>query len=227
VTEKLRLVSDAREGLAFEQSLFDATGPQVGLWATLTPGLVCPRRFQTKPNFDQTSEHLASLGWPVHLRTTGGGTVPQGPGVVNLAMSFNAPPDFALEDGYRTLVAALTKGLSSTKADLLLGDVPGSFCDGKWNLAIDGKKVIGTAQRWRPDKGKGSRVLAHAMILTEDTFQAGTDAVATFHRRLGLTEIRREVHTSLSTATGLTDLPIAELYAAARDACQFESGLNQ
>ena len=44
--------------------------------------------------------------------------------------------------------------------------VPGSFCDGQYNLVIGGRKITGTAQRWlAPGQDHGGAVLAQAMLL--------------------------------------------------------------
>lgn len=223
MTPRVRLVSDAAEGLRFEHDLFCADGPQVGLWASRASGIVCPRRFERTNGFAAACKALSVQGWPIHLRPTGGGAVPQGAGVVNLALSYNAPARFTIEDGYRLLIGALQEGLRSAQVTLSPGATPGSFCDGDWNLSIGGKKAIGTAQRWRPDASKGPRVLAHALILTEETFQPGTDAVSEFHRHLGLSEIKRAAHTSLAAATDITEFPIDSLYDAAMRACQFHT----
>ena len=219
---KLRSVADASEGLRFEAGLFAADGPRVGLWASRAPGIVCPRAFGRRERFASAQESLTAQGWPIYMRPTGGGAVPQGDGIVNLAISYNAPADFTIEDGYRLLIGAIVNGLRSARVHLLPGVTPGSFCDGAWNLSIGGKKVIGTAQRWRPDASKGPRVLAHALILTEEVFQSGTDAVAAFHRHFGLSEVTRAAHTSLAAATDIKELPAGALYDAAMRACQFQ-----
>lgn len=222
MTPRVRLVADAAEGLRFEHDLFSADGPQVGLWVSCAPGIVCPRRFERNTGFAAAQKTLSAQGWPVHLRSTGGGAVPQGDGIVNLAICFDSPARFTIEDGYRLLTQAILEGLRSAETELKPGATPGSFCDGAWNLSTGSKKVVGTAQRWRPTAAGGARVLAHAILLTEETFQAGTDAVAEFHRHLGLGAISRAAHTSLATATKLSKLPLAELYVAALKACQFQ-----
>lgn len=223
MTPRVRLVADAAEGLRFEHDLFSADGPQVGLWASRARGIVCPRRFERTNGFAAACKALSAKGWTVYLRPTGGGAVPQGAGVVNLVLSYNAPARFTIEDGYRLLIGALQTGLRSTQITLSPGATPGSFCDGDWNLSIGGKKVIGTAQRWRPDASKGPRVLAHALILTKETFQQGTDAVSEYHRHLGLSEVNRAAHTSLAAATDITELPADALYDAAMRASQFHT----
>lgn len=204
----LRNVPDAAAGLAFERDLFDAVGPQVGLWTAAQDGLVCPGAYQKRTGFDEAARRSAERGWPVHLRPTGGGTVPQGHGIDNIALAFNAPEAMTIDDVYRLLTRTIQEGLGPAARSLETGAIANSFCDGAWNLAYGGRKLVGTAQRWRPRRGTTARVLAHALILTKDTFQEGAEAVAAFHKDLGLSPVDPAVHISLEEAIGVTELPV-------------------
>ena len=180
--------------------------------------LVCPKAYERRAGFDLAIQRSAAGGWPVHRRLTGGGTVPQGPGVDNLVLAINASERTTIEDVYRLLTEIIKRGLGRHGAVLETGDTPGSFCDGDWNLSLGGRKVVGTAQRWRPRKAGVSRVLAHALILTKDTFGKGANAVARFHEDLGLGPVCPDAHTSLEAAFGLAELPIAAIQEAAEQA---------
>lgn len=211
-------VLDAAEGLAFERALFEAEGPQIGVWTAAKIGLVCPGAYDRRQGFATAAARSDRAGWPVHLRPTGGGVVPQGPGIDNLVLAFNAPSDATIDDIYRMLVGIIKDGIGAHGDTLKAGDTPGSFCDGAWNLSADGKKIVGTAQRWRPKNTGRPRILAHAMILTRDTFADGARAVARFHEDLGLPPVIAEAHTSLEAAFGQTELPVEALCRAARRA---------
>ena len=184
-----------------EANLFEADGPRALVWNAAQPALVCPRAYQSRAGFDAAVHASARRGWPVHLRPTGGGCVPQGEGIANLALAFNAPKEFTIEDGYRLLVAVLRDGLPNGER-LKTGDTPGSFCDGAWNLSFGEQKLVGTAQRWRPVRSGRPRVLAHAMIITTQQFRPGAKAVSDFHVDLGLPPISPEAHTSLQAVLG-------------------------
>ena len=214
MTTPLRRFGSVSEGLTFEAGLFSAQGPQVGLWTADANALVCPRAYETRNGFAQAASLSSTRGWPVHVRPTGGGTVPQGRGVANLALSFDAPEGFTIEDGYRLLTRIFRAGLRVETLDI--GNTPGSFCDGDWNLSINGRKLVGTAQRWRPTHHGRPRVLAHAMVLVSGDIASGADSVSAFHRDLGLSPVKADVHTSLCSATHHTDLPAKNLLAAAR-----------
>ena len=201
MTDRVLQPDTAEEGLILEADLFAAEGPRALVWYAIQPALVCPRAYRARVGFDASARASARRGWPVYLRPTGGGCVPQGAGIANLALAFNAPKGFTIEDGYRLLVAVLQAGLPDGER-LKAGDTPGSFCDGAWNLSFGGQKLVGTAQRWRPVRGARPRVLAHAIIITSQQFHPGAEAVANFHADLGLPPISPDAHTSLQAVSG-------------------------
>ncbi len=212
MTPPLRQFASVAEGLTFEAGLFSAQGPQVGLWTAGAAALVCPRAYLVRSGFAVAAAASAQRGWPVYLRPTGGGTVPQGQGVANLALAFDAPQGFTIEDGYLLLIQILRAGLA---VQMRAQNTPDSFCDGDWNLTIGGRKMIGTAQRWRPMPNSCPRILAHAMILTSLDVAACADAVSAFYCNLGLVPIKADAHTSFWQETR-RDLPAPQLLAAAQ-----------
>ncbi|WP_170334859.1 lipoyl protein ligase domain-containing protein [Ruegeria arenilitoris] len=200
MTGLLRQFSSPAEGLAFEAKLFSARESAVGLWASENDALVCPASYRKYYGLKDASSHSLKRGWPVFTRPTGGGAVPQGSGVVNLAIAFTAPRGFTINDGYRLITGIIRNGLGSTGVRLATGPTPTSFCDGDWNLSIQGKKVVGTAQRWKPLGETNTRVLAHALILTRGSVEPGARAVDAFNADLGLGAVSCAAHTSLERA---------------------------
>lgn len=135
--------------------------PHAALWQGV-PGFVVPRRYTQRPGWAAVSR-----AYPVQVRSSGGGLVPQGPGVWNLSLvwpSQNATPTDT--DGvYRALCGELAAAFARCGLQAAPGSVDGSFCDGRFNLAVGGRKLVGTAQSWRRVGGRPV-VLAHAVILT-------------------------------------------------------------
>lgn len=127
-----------------------------------TPGWVVPRRTTSLPAW---AEVAARHGSALQVRRSGGGLVPQGPGIWNLSLAWPAA-DAAPADMH-ALYAALCTALAAAFARLGVSATPqpvqGSFCDGRWNLAVHGRKLVGTAQAWRRF-GAVQVVLAHALI---------------------------------------------------------------
>ena len=78
--------------------------------------------------------------------------------------------------------------------------VAGSFCDGRFNLAVAGRKLVGTAQSWRRVAGKPV-VPAHVVIVVDSDLQALTDSANAFERDLGSDRrYRAEALTSVALA---------------------------
>jgi len=104
-----RRFQTATEGIEAEHRLLQAAreGQQGALiWVAERPGLVAPRALSRRPGFARAAKTSATRGWPVHLRASGGGEGPQGPGIVNLALAgpANGQPTEVI---YRNLCEAI------------------------------------------------------------------------------------------------------------------------
>ena len=102
------------------------------------------------------------------VRASGGGLVPQGPGIWNLSLVWAVDDSAMLEIGaiYRRFCSRLAEGLRELGIFSEPGLVNGSFCDGRFNLAVHGRKLVGTAQAWKRIQTR-QIVLAHAVILVD------------------------------------------------------------
>ena len=116
--------------------------------------------------------------------------MPQGPGLLNLSLVWRADTGATAgaPSGTEVIYRALCEGLASALARLGVVAAPqavrGSFCDGRFNLAVAGRKLVGTAQSWRRVAG-APVVLAHAVIVVDADPQALTAAANAFERDLG------------------------------------------
>ncbi|UOO82047.1 hypothetical protein LVJ83_00790 [Uruburuella testudinis] len=171
-------------------------------------GVVVPRSYpQGKPAFQTACNTLAAEGLNVHVRLSGGGVVPQAAGVVNLHLGYliDTPnPLLVAEAHYQALCALLTRLFEHFGIRTAAQTVQGSFCDGRYNLAADGKKIAGTAQHWQRDKSAENRyrVLSHAVILAADP-QMLTARANRFEAALGSgVRYRADKTTSLSELAG-------------------------
>jgi lipoate-protein ligase A len=179
-----------------------ATGlAAVHLWRG-EPGLVVPRSCTTLPGWP-----AASKAHRVLVRASGGGVVPQGPGLLNLSLVWR-PDAHAAAGGApgdtEAIYHALCDGLEAALGRLGIAAAPqaveGSFCDGRFNLAVAGRKLAGTAQSWRRVAGRPV-VLAHALIVVDADLQALTEAANAFERDLGSgRRYRAEALTSVALA---------------------------
>ncbi|MFI8373371.1 biotin/lipoate A/B protein ligase family protein [Pseudomonas helleri] len=183
-------------GLKAEQDLLAsvcAGERQAGVlfWRPTDRALVMPRRLSRLPDFEQASVELAASGWPILLRETGGEPVPQSSSTVNIALVC-APPrsedDRArIETAYLRLCDPLCELLTELGGEASVGEVEGAFCDGRYNVNLNGRKLVGTAQRWRQSQGGQRPVgLVHGALLVENERESMVAAVNRFNQCCGL-----------------------------------------
>lgn len=141
------------------------------LWTGLT-ALVAPLSYRRHAPLEAACTASAARGWPVRLRRSGGGVVPQGSGILNVTLAYpctGAAGDQA-EPVYAHLCQLLSLALTRLGISVQAGSVQGSFCDGRFNLAVmqQGKlrKIAGLAQYWRRAQNRQA-VLAHALLLVD------------------------------------------------------------
>ncbi len=155
------------------------------LWGA-PAGLIVPRSCERLPHWSAAVEAMATAGWPVQVRGSGGGPVPQGPGVLNLSLVWRS--DSVTPTRTDLIYADLCAGLAAAFARLGIvatpQPVPDSFCDGRFNLAVGGRKLVGTAQSWRRVAGVPV-VLAHAVILCTCDSALLTERVNCFEAAAG------------------------------------------
>jgi lipoate-protein ligase A len=213
-------------GLKAEQDLLAAVcagDAEHGLlfWRPNDSALVMPRRLSRLAGFTEASETLSDIGWPVLLRESGGEPVPQSPATVNVALVYVQPksePDRdRIENAYMRLCQPMLDVLGELGGAASLGEVEGAFCDGRFNVNLDGRKMVGTAQRWRQSQGgKRPVVLAHgAMLLGNERVQM-VDAVNRFNQMCDLEQrCRADSHIALRELFAAPDFltHLAERYA--------------
>nr|WP_235844912.1 lipoate--protein ligase family protein [Cupriavidus agavae] len=168
--------------IAAELALLDHAarrGPVAQLWEAPL-ALVMPRSYLRQPGIEAARADFAARGCPVWLRMSGGGLVPQGPGILNVSLAYAVPRGAAswMEPVYLHLCEVIAAGLREVGVETHWQAVEGSFCDGRYNLAWGpaerARKIAGTAQYWRrapadTQSADGQRhlVLAHAILLVD------------------------------------------------------------
>lgn len=178
-------VDDRGEGGAGSASLLSWM-----LWRT-GPCIVAPRTIMNRPAFARAAAASAARGWPVHIRDTGGGAVAQGPGVVNLSMTFPigaGSPD-RIGASYRVLCAPVMAMLRRQGVEGAYRAIPGTMCDGAYNIVVGGRKLAGTAQRWRSlgrDQPGAHAVLAHLALFVDLDQAAAAEALNALYADMGI-----------------------------------------
>lgn len=183
-----------------QNALYDETlleragthGPLAALWQA-PRSLVVPRSYRRFTGFEAACRQFAQMGWPVSVRQTGGGIVPQGPGIMNLSLAYTVegPPMRHSETGYLLICRILADALRNMGIEAFPATVEGSFCDGRYNLAVrlqgEAVKIAGTAQTWRKQPGTHDTHigLVHALVLLDTDTQAVTATASAFEAAIG------------------------------------------
>lgn len=168
-----------------------------------------PRRLSRLPAFETASQVSADAGWPVLLRETGGEPVPQSAATVNIALVY-APPrsegdQGRIETGYQRLCQPICDLLIELGGNASVGEIDGAFCDGRYNVNLDGRKMVGTAQRWRQSGGRPVGLVHGALLLDDDRVEL-IAAVNRFNEACGLEQrVRAESHIALHEAFAAPD----------------------
>lgn len=213
VVDLLGVVS-FEEAVACERKLLSGAtdlapgASRVLIWRT-EKSIIVPRGMPARNGFENAASAMSARGFPVFERDTGGDLTPQSPGVVNLSMVFRldgANPN--IQAAYLRLVqpvVAFLKHRFGINADVCA--VPGAFCDGAYNIACGGKKLAGTAQRWRLIGGEGdsrkAAVLGHVALMADVDLVPEIEALNEFYVVSGIERtIELEKHATLAALAG-------------------------
>lgn len=169
------------------------------LWQTQENTLVLPgsNKWQTSPVLKR---ELEELGWKILSRRTGGAPVPQTSGVINLSHIYlwQETDSYSIPKAYTKLCDILVKFFDSYGVKTQVHATAHSYCDGDYNLNINGRKVVGTAQRVVLKHGGGSIVLVQACILIDAIMEALIKPVnLCYQHNDNDEEIKAQVHTCL------------------------------
>ena len=144
-------------------------------------GLCVTRKEHRLPHFDKAQEAMIANGHELATRRSGGTVVAQGEGILNIT-------SLALHYGPRNIGGSYMAFCQDMQArfrkigfETDIGPVSGSYCDGDYNLILDGKKLAGTSQRWVKGPDKAFIILNHAVILVTETGYDATKRVNDFH----------------------------------------------
>ncbi|MEM1416189.1 MAG: hypothetical protein AAGH15_14880 [Myxococcota bacterium] len=152
------------------------------------------RSVSRRPGFERARAALAERRIPVVVRSTGGGVVPQGPGIVNLSATVPlSAARGATGADFARLCAPLQDWLGARGLASQLGHVPGSFCDGAHNVMVHGRKLAGAAQR----RGR-THALLHMVVLVDTDLPSAVGAVRLLREHLGDAPPRVDAHTTLA-----------------------------
>jgi len=165
-------IAPVEAGLEFQRTVAEQVTNQ-----TATPLLVAWRCHpallvsgsETRlPEFDKASAALDAAGWPVFVRRSGGAACPVGPGTLQVAMIEPASPNATMTAEYARLAEMIRTTLACFGVAAQIGCVPAAFCPGRFDVAVEGKKIAGLSQHWfRNRRGVRCLIVAASLNLEE------------------------------------------------------------
>ncbi|MCL6592942.1 MAG: ligase [Alicyclobacillus sp.] len=183
--------------------------PVVRVWRSARRlGIGVSRKDVATPAGQQAAEQLRALGLTVVVRQTGGTAVPQGPGVVNVSYIFPRPAAATTDAYFRLLCAPLMAWLATWDLAAETGPLPGSYCDGQYNILVNGQKLVGTAQAWRGglagvQSTRPGYILAHACLVVDADMAVCCEHINRFYEWAGQDyRVMPETATTLRTLLG-------------------------
>jgi octanoyl-[GcvH]:protein N-octanoyltransferase len=168
--------------------------------------IVASRAQTALPEFDAARTLSERAGWPVVMRRSGGSAVVHRPGILNVSVRRLMPPDSLrwVSQGYEAFLAYLICAFKLLGVECDAGEVPGAYCDGRFNLRIGGCKLAGTAAHFAIRDG--ARVcLFHAAILVSGSVFDDIAAIERFEYALGAQQrYAPEAHATLAQLHSLS-----------------------
>src|SRR5690606_34690612 len=100
------------------------------------------------PNIKEGIAYLKDEGWKVVVRNSGGLAVVLDEGIYNLSLILHEKDNrLSIEQGFEAMVALLKRMLKHCGISFQSGEIAGSYCPGRYDLSVDGKKFAGISQR--------------------------------------------------------------------------------
>ncbi|ADZ92639.1 lipoate--protein ligase family protein [Marinomonas mediterranea] len=169
------------------------------LWRTTTPTLVLPASQKWKATPELTAQ-LDLHNWHIVSRRTGGAPVPQVQGVINLTHMYvwDADRHYAIQEGYSRFCGTLEHFFNALGLTTENHATPHSYCDGDYNMNINGQKIVGTAQRVITGKER-KVILAQACILVDVSLEQLVHPVNLFNQFNQMNDrIKADAHTCIA-----------------------------
>jgi lipoate-protein ligase A len=169
------------------------------LWQSKEATLVLPAGKKWLAS-DELKAGLLADEWLLQARKTGGAPVPQCPGIINLSHLYlwsNDSP-YSITQAYENLCTVLHGFFGQFNLISQAHATEFSYCDGDYNINLNGKKIVGTAQRVILKKGGGKIVLAQAFILIDVLLEEIIKPVNLCYQLSDKTDrVKAQVHTTL------------------------------
>lgn len=154
---------------------------------------------------------------PVLIRASGGEVVIHGPGVLNVAVALPTSVwTGSIDESFAVFADGVVQGLRKLGVAAEVREIPDSYCPGRYDIAVQGKKIMGTSQRRTRDA-----LLVHGSLNVSVDPEWLAGHLQAFYRAVQV-DTRVDVHriSSLHEWTAHADVAVVEaaLIAGARAA---------
>lgn len=199
-------------GYALERAIAECVGqggapPTLRLWH---PGrCLALGRFDGKlPRFEDAVQHMKGQGVVLLQRLSGGKAVWQDEGYLNFSVI--APRErVGIPEAYKIFSQGVIDGLRRLGVESHFKHVEGAFCDGPYDLAVEGRKLVGTAQ-----VQKRGFMSVHGTLLVDCDVDEMVRIISEFYELAGAPlRLRAETMITLREALGRA-IPLDELVRA-------------
>ncbi|ADU32359.1 lipoate--protein ligase family protein [Evansella cellulosilytica] len=99
------------------------------------------------PHIETGIDFLKEAGYDVIVRNSGGLAVVLDEQVLNISLLFQDNKEMSIDHGYELMVMLIRLLLGELGEEVIDGEVKESYCPGRYDLSIAGKKFAGISQR--------------------------------------------------------------------------------
>ncbi|MFC4736458.1 biotin/lipoate A/B protein ligase family protein [Bacillus daqingensis] len=99
------------------------------------------------PSIEKGIAQLMDDGYHVIVRNSGGLAVVLDAGIYNISLVLSEERGLTIDRGYETMVALTRKLFPELGERIVDGEIPASYCPGRFDLSVDGRKFAGISQR--------------------------------------------------------------------------------
>lgn len=179
----------------------DNNQPIIHFWQ-LSQTLILGMKDSRVPHLAQGLKTIQEAGYYPLLRNSGGLGVVSDSGILNVSLILpkHTINNLSIDNGYQTMLNWLNRTIYGRTAKITAGEIPDSYCPGKFDLSIDRKKIAGIAQRRVKE---GVAIMMYLSVsgdqlqrgeLVRSFYQAGLDEMGT----LGYPDVNPDSMTTIS-----------------------------
>ncbi|PRO65880.1 octanoyltransferase [Alkalicoccus urumqiensis] len=130
------------------------------------------------PGIEEGVDFLHSQGYKVIVRNSGGLAVVLDRHVYNLSLLFPDSSALSIDEGYEAMVAFIRSLLPELEGKIEDGEIETSYCPGRYDLSVAGRKFAGISQR----RIRGG-IAVQIYLAMEESGAARAEVIREFYRQ--------------------------------------------